>query len=51
MQINLVKYYLTLNTFKKELRELLDTQIPEGYEEVNAKVYKKENGKDQNSKL
>ena len=51
MQIDLVKYYMTLNTFKKELNNLLNTKIPEGYIEVDAKKHKEENSKDKNPKL
>ena len=41
MQIDLVKYYMTLKTFKEELNNLMNTKIPEGYIEVNAKENQK----------
>jgi hypothetical protein len=37
MQINLIKYMMTLNSFKNELDGLLDRKIPEGYVEVDVK--------------
>ena len=42
---------MTLNTFKKELSDLLNTKIPEGYIEVDAKIHKEKNRKNKNSKL
>ncbi len=37
MQIDLVKYYMTKESFKKALKNLLHTEIPKGYIEINAK--------------
>ena len=37
MQIDLVKYYMTKESFKKTLKNLLHTEIPKGYIEINAK--------------
>jgi len=51
MQINLVKYIMTLNTFKRELNDLLNTKIPEGYVKVDVKIDSKENTEIKNSKL
>ena len=51
MQIDLVKYYMSLKTFKKELDDLLNTKIPEGDIEVNAKTHQKKNIKDKDSEL
>ena len=39
MQIDLVKYMMTLKTFKRELNNLLDTKIPEGYIAIDAKKH------------
>jgi hypothetical protein len=39
MQIDLVKYMMTLKTFKRELSNLLDTKIPEGYIAIDAKKH------------
>ncbi len=49
MQIDLVKYMSAFRNFAKELDDVLDTKIPEGYIEVNAK--KKEKPKSKKSKL
>ena len=42
---------MTLNTFKKELNDLLNTKIPEGYIEVNAEKHKEKNCENKNPKL
>jgi len=49
MQIDLVKYMSAFRNFAKELDDVLDTKIPEGYIEVNAK--KKKKSKSKKSKL
>jgi len=41
MQIDLVKYMMPFKTFKRELSDVLNTKIPEGYIEVNAKEQEK----------
>ena len=41
MQIDLVKYMSAFRNFAKELDDVLDTKIPEGYIEVNAKKQEK----------
>ena len=41
MQIDLVKYMSAFRNFAKELDDVLNTKIPEGYIEVNAKKRKK----------
>ena len=39
MQIDLVKYYITNSKFIQELKKVLNTEIPEGYIEVNATTH------------
>jgi len=51
MQIDLVKYMMSLGNFKKELSDLLNTKIPEGYVELNAKKYTEQEKKVKKSKL
>ena len=51
MQIDLVKYMMTLGNFKKELSDLLNTKIPEGYVELNAKKIYRTRKKSQEVKI
>lgn len=51
MQIDLVKYMSAFRNFGKELDDVLDTKIPEGYIEVNARNNTKKKKKDKKSKL
>jgi len=51
MQIDLVKYMMSLKTFEKELNDLLNTRIPEGYIEVDARKHKEKKSQHENSRL